>query len=163
MICRVRTSVGRRSRAAGFTFLEIALTMAIIVVVFVALIPLADISLRERRLRTVMDDIAELVADQRTRASESGRPLAVTISEAGFEQLNEETKQFDLVLKTPPGIQVAVRFPNEKWEEAEGQRWDFAPAGMVTPLSIRVAEGDAYIEQDYDFLTGRVAEERFSF
>jgi type II secretory pathway pseudopilin PulG len=157
MISRART------RERGFTFLEIALALAIVVVVFIATLPLAETSLRERRLRSLADSITDMVAEQRTQAGKTGRAATLRIQKSGFERIDEATDAAEELLGIPKNTTLSVRFLDEKWAAPDGRRWEFSPAGMVTPLSIRVAEGGAYIEQDYDFLTGRVADERFSF
>lgn len=69
----------------------------------------------------------------------------------------------DVLFLAPQGADFSVRYPGGEWEEADGQVWEFSPAGMVTPMSVRFSEGKDWIEADFDLLTGRVAEERYAF
>ncbi len=159
----IREGAIGRPGSGGFTFLEIALALGIVAIVFVATIPLAQTSLRERRLRSAADTITDMVAEQRTQAGKTGQAITVLIRKSGFERIDEATNAPEVLVGIPKNAALAVRHFDEKWAAPDGQRWEFSPAGMVTPLSIRVSEGDGFIEQDYDFLTGRVADERFSF
>jgi general secretion pathway protein H len=158
------TSASNNARIAprprGFTLLELMMVIALIAIMFAVMIPLASASSRERKLRTAAEQIGQMVRDQRAAAQNDGQRHVVEVGSRGFF---ERTGKQGQVLGVPAVGEFYVRYPNEKWSKPAGQTWEFSPAGLVTPLSVRLEQGDAYIELDFDMLTGRVAEERYAF
>ena len=151
---------GRRGRR-GFTLLEMMLVMALIVIMFIGTVPLVSASRHERKIRDVAEAIETMVRQQRSKAQTSGERRVIEIRPAGFF---EKTKKGLEVLAMPKDAAITFRAPGEEdWGKPEGQQWEFSPIGMVSPLSVRLEEGDAWMEVDFDLLTGRVAEERYAF
>jgi type II secretion system protein H len=148
------------ANSRGFTLLEVMMVIALITIVLAVMIPVTSASSRERKLRAAAAEIGEMVRAQRDAAREEGRRRLVDIRSRGFFERGSDHKQ---VLDQPEAEDFYVRYPGGKWEKPAGQTWEFSPAGMVTPLSVRLEQGDAYIEVDFDLLTGRVAEERYAF
>jgi len=155
-----RVSAKKRRRPRGFTFIELMLVLALIAIIFVASAPLVTASMRERQLRASADKIAEMVRDQRAEAQKNGRRRLIEVRSSGFYEKGEDGKQ---VAGLPGAALFRVRFPGKEWEKPENQIMEFSPIGMVTPLSVRLENGTAWIEVDFDMLTGRVAEERYAF
>jgi len=137
------------------------LVIALVAIVFVAMTPLMTASMREKKLRASAEGIEELVRKQRSDAQDDGHRRVLEIRSKGF--IDRTSKSNTQVLGAPGGTGFYVRYPGAKWEKPSGQRWEFSPLGMVTPLSVRLEDGDAWIEVDFDMLTGRVAEERYAF
>ncbi len=154
-------AAGKKLRTpAGFTFIELMLVLALIAIIFVAAAPLVSASLRERRLRADAEKIAVMVRTQRAQAQSDGRRHVLTIRSAGFFEKGDPPKE---VAALPGDAIFAVRYPGAKWEKPQDQDWEFSPIGMVTPLSVKLESGNAWIEMDFDMLTVRVAEERYAF
>lgn len=150
MICRDH-DVGQ----GGFTFFEIALVLAIIVVVFAASAPLVSSTIQERRLRQSLQDIEQFVRSARLMAERDRREIDLTWQKSGLRVAGEE--------KIELYGRLSVRFPRGDWQEANGQNWRIFPSGIVAPATVRVQKGEAWIEGDIDPLTGGIAEERYSF
>lgn len=150
MICR-----DHDAERGGFTFFEIALVLAIIVVVFAASAPLVSSTIQERRLRQSLQDIEEFVRSARLMAEKDRRTIDLTWQKSGLRLPGEE--RIELYGR------LSVRFPRGDWQEADGQRWRIFPSGIVAPATVRVQKGEAWIEGDIDPLTGGIAEERYSF
>ncbi len=144
----------------GFTFLELMLVLALIAIIFVSAVPLVSASLGERRLRADAEKISAMVRSQRARAQDDGRRHVLTIRSAGFFEKGNPPKE---IAGLPRDAIFTLRYPGGKWEKPKDQAWEFSPIGMVTPLSVRLESGKAWIELDFDMLTGRVAEERYAF
>lgn len=156
-----KNGCGRRH---GFTMLEIVIALMIVSVIFLGTAPLVLSSLREKRMRGWMDEIAFFAIDERAAAERSGVEQRVFLSKDGFEKVDPESDHPEVAVGKPAQGELTVRFPGQqKWSKLDGQVWRFFPAGMVTPLSIRLEEGADWIETDFDFLTGRVADQRYAF
>ncbi len=155
----------RRSRAGGargFTLLELMLVIALIAIVFVGMTPLITASMREKTLRADAGRIEEMVRAQRSDARGDGRRRTLEVRSKGFVDRAGETGE-NLVLGLPAGSVFYMRYPGAQWEKPAGQIWEFSPMGMVTPFSVRLENGKAWMEVDFDMLTGRVTEERYEF
>jgi len=150
----------RAGRHGGFTLLELMLVIALIAIVFAVMIPLTSASSRERKLRDAAQDIEDMVRTQRAEAQSDGKRRIIDIRSRGFFEHGAKQTQ---VLGAPAAEGFYVKYPGDKWEKPIGQLWEFSPAGMVSPLSVRLEQGDAYIELDFDMLTGRVSDERYAF
>ncbi len=144
--------------------LEIVISLMILTVVFVGVAPMVTASLREERMRAEMESLAEVVREQRVIAESAGEERRMLLTPDGLEQLDQQTGQPVVLLAAPSEGGLTVRLPGQKkWEKPDGQAWRFFAAGMVTPFSVRLVDGDSWIETDFDFLTGRVADQRYSF
>lgn len=148
-------STGRKP--GGYTFFELALAMAIIVVVFIATAPLIASSLQERRLRAAMESCEQLIRDARLQAEESGREMIVDVRPNGLAFQGGDDKT------GIKGMLFSIRFGSDPWEKAQDQVWPIFSCGLVAPASLRIQEGEAWLEADFDCLTGGIAEERYSF
>jgi type II secretory pathway pseudopilin PulG len=148
------------TKVGAFTFLELMLVLALIAIIFVSAAPLVSASLRERRLRADAEKISSMVRSQRAKAQEDGRRHVLNIRPGGFFENGDPPKE---IASIPNDAIFTLRYPGSKWEKPDDQSWEFSPIGMVTPLSIRLESGSAWIEVDFDMLTGRVSEERYAF
>lgn len=149
-------------RWGGFTLLEIMLVLGLIAILFIGLAPVVSASLRERKLRGAMAELSDAVRLQRLLSQENGFRINVEIRPDGLA-VPQPDGNSRMLFTVPGGANLSVRYPGGKWVEADGQPWEFSPAGLVTPLSVRLDEGDDWIEADFDLLTGRVADERYAF
>lgn len=158
MICR-SSNFSRRQRA--YTFLEVALALAIIVVVFISVVPVISAGARERRLQDTMTALSDVIRDSRMEAEKDGQEHVLIVRPGGLARLKND--QLVLKASVPTGVQLSVRYPQEKWDAAADQKWRIFSCGLVAPASLRLQEGTAWIETDFDFLTGGISAERYSF
>ncbi len=149
-----------RLRLTGFTLLEMMIVIALIAIMFVGTAPLISASSRERRLRAAAEEIEQMVRVERSEAQAAGDRRVLEVRPAGFFEKGLKGK---MVLAMPREASVTLRAPGGEWNKPDGQAWEFSPIGMVTPISVRLEDGDAWMEIDFDLLTGRLAEERYAF
>ncbi|GAT34254.1 prepilin-type N-terminal cleavage/methylation domain-containing protein [Terrimicrobium sacchariphilum] len=142
----------------AFTLIEVIVALAIIAIIFIALIPLAAPSLSERKLRHAMDDIVAFVRSNRLAAEAAGRDVLIQCHSDGL-MVNQKSLAGRLDV---PGVRMSIRFPGGKMERARGQVWRILPCGVVSPATVRVEDGDYWLEVDVDPLTGDIMEERYS-
>jgi len=154
MTCR-RTSASRRG---AFTLIEVIIALAIVGLIFVALVPLAAPSLSERKLRHSMDDIVAFVRSNRLAAESAGRDIVILCQRDGLK-VNQKTLAGRVDVSD---VRLSIRFPGGKMERADGQAWRILPCGVVLPATVRVEDGDYWLEADIDPLTGDILEERYS-
>jgi len=158
MICRVNN---RPPAGRAFTLFEVMLVLAIIAAVFLSVVPVIAAGYKERRLRDTMDTMVEFVRESRRQSEETGRERLLVVQPGGLA-IREGGKLLPGVA-APSGVALSVRAPQGEWARADDQEWRIFSCGLVTPASLRMQDGQAWIETDFDFLTGGVAEERYSF
>lgn len=157
---QVRTTCREARRPArGYTFLELALALGIVVVVFIAVVPVIASGHVERRLRQGMDELAQAVRESRAEAEKTGAGRMLVVEKNGLSERSGD-KVHEKV-RTPGNAGLSVRFAQGDWEQE--REWRIFSCGLVEPVSLRLQEGRAWIEADFDFLTGSVADERYSF
>ncbi|MEI6337378.1 MAG: hypothetical protein WCQ57_02195 [Verrucomicrobiota bacterium] len=158
MICRRNN---RRSGIRAFTFLEVALALGIIAVVFAAVVPVIASGNTERRLRGGMEAIGQFVRESRREAEITGQERMLIVRPGGLAV--REGEEILPGVPAPPGAEFSVRFAEGEWARADHQEWRIFSCGVVAPASLRLQDGKDWIEADFDFLTGGVAGERYSF
>lgn len=147
------------TRPGGYTFLELALVLGVVVIVFISVVPVLAANQTERRLRQAMDDLAQAVRERRADAERTGADQPLWVTKTGlFERRGGTTRE---LARPPARAELFVRFPAGDWRQ--DQEWRVPSGGFVEPASLRIREGRAWIEADFDFLTGSIAEERYSF
>ncbi len=151
-----RTKGAARRRA--FTLIEVIIALAIIAIIFIALIPLAAPSLSERKLRHAMDDLVAFVRSNRLAAESAGRDIVMQCNRDGL-LVNQKALAGRADISD---VRFSIRFPGGKMERADGQAWRVLPCGVVLPATMRVEDGDYWLEADIDPLTGDIMEERYS-
>jgi len=156
MTCRRTRRLAGRRRA--FTLIEVIIALAIIAIIFVALIPLAAPSLSERRLRHAMDDIVAFVRSHRLAAESAGSEVFIQCHSDGL-MVNQKSLAGRVEM---PDVRMSIRFPGGKMERAHGQVWRILPCGVVLPATVRLEDGGSWLEVDVDPLTGDILEERYS-
>lgn len=158
MTCR---NTRRPALSEGYTFLELAIALGLIAIVFVAVFPTVSASHQERRLRGAMEAIGQEVRERRREAEMTGMEQSLVVTTNGLAA--REKSALRTVTTIPEGVALALKYPGGEWEAAKEQTWRIFSMGVVQPLSLRLQQGDSWIEADYDFLTGGMAAERYSF
>jgi len=161
MICRSDPPSSRAGKGArGYTFLELALALAIIAVVFFAVIPVISGNRSEQQLRGAMEELTLAVRRACLEAEKSGRPIQLRLHPQGFVREKEAGQSIG---KLAGNSRLFVRFPQGNWEPANDQVLNIFSIGVVVPIGLRIEQGSRWIEADLDFLTGNVHDERYSF
>jgi type II secretory pathway pseudopilin PulG len=161
---RPAASIGRSGRGApGYTLLEIALVVSIIVLLVGAAVPLSSGFIREQRLRDAVRELLVLAKTARTDAMTTGRAAEVVFGKRGFylRRPGEEEPSESVKLARGMSYQL-LPFSADKPMRPDGQRWIFQPTGLCEPLSVRIMENEAWIEVRFDPLTAGIEDESYS-
>ena len=157
-------TTGRRTRnqPRGYTLIEIALVLAIIVMLVGVAIPLSSGFMREQRLRDVVRELLILAKTARSEAMTTGRATGIVFDKKGFGMLRAGAEEPSDVYQLPAGISYVLRpFSSEKTIRPDGQTWIFQPTGLCEPVTFRAEENDAWIEVTFDPLTANIGEEAY--
>jgi type II secretory pathway pseudopilin PulG len=161
---RPSASLRRSGRSIrGYTLLEIALVVAIIVLLIGAVVPLSSGFIREQRLRDAVRELLVLAKTARTEAMTTGRASELVFGKRGFSlrRAGEEEPSDSFAL--PKGMSYRLfPFSSDKPLKPEGQRWIFQPTGLCEPVSVRIMENEAWIEVRFDPLTAGIEEETYN-
>jgi hypothetical protein len=151
----------RGSRGA-YTLLEIALVVAIIVLLVGAAIPLVSGFTKEQRLRDVARELLVLAKTARTDAMTTGRASEVVFGRKGFSLWRVGDEKPTETFLLPRGMEYALRpLGAEKLLRPDDQAWIFRPSGLCEPLAVRMMEDDAWLEIEFDPLTASLSGESF--
>lgn len=146
----------------GYTLLEIALVVTIIVLLVGAVVPLSSGFVREQRLREAVRSLLVLAKTARTEAMTTGRPAAVVFAREGFGLVRAGEEEPSETVGLARGSRYEVRpFGADKALRPGGQRWIFQPTGLAEPLTVRLMEDEAWIEVRFDPLTAGIEEETY--
>jgi type II secretory pathway pseudopilin PulG len=149
-------------RTCGYTLLEIALVVAIIVLLVGAVVPLSSGFVREQRLRESVRGLLVLAKTARTEAMTGGRTAEVVFGKGGFALLRAGEEESSESVRLPRGTRYQLLpFGADKPLRPDGQRWIFQPTGLCEPLTVRIMEDEAWIEVRFDPLTAGIEEESY--
>ena len=150
-------------RPRGYTLIEIALVLAIMVLIIGAAVPLSSGFMREQRLRDPVRELLVLAKTARTEAMTTGRATGVVFGKNGFGLLRPGSDEPSETYKLPRGMSYVIRpFGSEKSAKPDGQTWIFQPTGLCEPVTFRLQEDDAWIEVAFDPLTANIGEEAYN-
>ena len=157
---RIRVPGANARRA--YTLLEILLVLALIALLMGAAVPLVSGFSREQKLRDVMRELLVMAKTARTDAMTTGRPSEVIFGKKAFALRRSDEKEPGLTSSLPSGMAYTLRaFGSEKSLKPDGQRWVFQPSGLCEPITVRVVDGEAWMEVLFDPLTAGIADESF--
>ena len=161
MMPRAQGAGSRRAR--GYTLLEIAMVVAIIVLIIGAAVPLTSGFTREQRLRDVVRELLVFAKTARTDAMTTGRAAEVVFAKNGFALRRPGEKEAAESFKMPRGMRYVIEpFGADKAVRPDGQRWIFQPTGLCEPVTVRVEEDDAWMQVTFDALTAGIADESYN-
>ena len=159
---RPASGTGRAGRPGGYTLLEIALVVTIIVLLVGAAVPLTSGFVREQRLRESVRGLLVLAKTARTEAMTSGRAAEIVFDKQGFVLRRPGEEEAAESVRLAGGTTYQLRpFAADKPLRPDGQRWIFQPTGLCEPLAVRIIEGEAWIEVQFDPLTAGIEDESY--
>lgn len=160
---RPAASTGRAGRwTGGYTLLEIALVVAIIVLLVGAVVPLTSGFVREQRMRDAVRELLVLAKTARMEAMTSGRPAELVFEKGGFVLRRPGDEEGSESVKLARGMTYQLLpFAAEKPLRPDGQRWIFQPTGLSEPIAVRIMEDEAWIEVRFDPLTASIEDESY--
>jgi len=156
------TKTGKRRGVRGYTLLEIAMVVAIIVLIIGATVPITSGFTREQRLRDVVRDLLVYAKTARTEAMTTGRAAEVIFAKDGFALRRAGEDEPSESRRLPRGMRYVIEpFGTEKAVRPDGQRWIFQPTGLCEPVTVRVEADDAWMQVTFDPLTAGIADESY--
>jgi len=151
-----------RRRVRGYTLLEIAMVVAIIVLIIGAAVPLTSGFTREQQLRDVVRDLLIYAKTARSEAMTTGRPAEVVFAKEGFALRRAGEEEPSESRRLPRGMRYVIKpFGADKAVRPDGQRWIFQPTGLCEPVTVRIEDDEAWMEVTFDALTAGLADERY--
>ena len=152
----------RRHLTAGYTLLEIALVVSIIVLLIGTAIPMTSGFIREQRLRGVVRELLVYAKTARTDAITTGRTSEVIFEKDGFALRRTGAEEPSETFVLPEGMNYLLEpFGSDKVLRPDGQRWIFRATGLSQPLTVRIEAGEAYLQVTFDPLTAGISDESF--
>ena len=156
----------------GFTLIEIILTIAILVLIIGALIPMTGSFFKSESLRETAMEVAYFVRGARTAAVTSGLPAILVVNQNSLilfpPRVDLAEEQF-AELASPPEPKVLqlpkdtrlelMTWPDTHWQKPEEAVWTFQASGLLTPNRVKVISGDYHIEFEFHPLTAEIREE----
>lgn len=151
------------ARRGGYTLIEIAIVLAIIVLIIGAAVPMSSGFMREQRMRDPLRQLLILAKTARTEAMTTGRPTGVVFEKKGFGIMRPGAEEPSDLRNLPGSMSYTILpFGAERRIKPDGQTWIFQPTGLCEPLTVRLEQGDAWMEATFDPLTAEISEENFS-
>jgi prepilin-type N-terminal cleavage/methylation domain-containing protein len=100
-----------------------------------------------------------------TLFKDSGSTSATTNADQPIEESVTQDVDVEQQLDSANKLQVPDVTKTNGWIDmpADGTQWVFQPGELCPAASIRIARGDAYLEMDFEALTGNVAGEKSYF
>ncbi len=152
-----------RHKTRGYTLLEIALVVTIIVLLIGAVVPLTRGFTREQRLRDAVRELLVLAKTARTEAMTTGQPAEIIFDKGGFVLHRAGEEEASENARLARGMTYQIRpFASDKMLKPDGQRWIFQPSGLCEPVTVRVMEDEAWMEVRFDALTAGLADESYN-
>lgn len=161
----VAHSVVCRSKARGFTVLEIVIVLAIVVLLIGAATPEISGMLLAEKLRAPARELEAMAITARCNALAEQRPYQIILGPKGFrlERLGHgEEAGFVSEYQMAADVSFEMAsWPQEKWIQPKDHVWYFPPTGLCEPIRVMFRKGDSYFAQKYSAITGWDQEETF--
>ena len=149
----------RPNRFAGFTLIELAIAIVILLILMTLAVPSIGGVMADRRLRRSLDGFNAIVREAQERSVIERRPYLV-IWEKGkiglrAEGLNKgESPEPEVKWKLARDESVNIKFPAALVEDPPAE-WIFWPSGNCEPAEVSYRGKDGTWTSNYSALTGR--------
>lgn len=158
----VRPVMWRRPGGGAFTLLEILMVLAVIALLLGVVVPLTSGFSREGEFRDVVRGLLVLAKTARTDAMTSGHAAEVIFEKRAFALRRAGEEEASETVQIPRDMQYTIRpFGADKVLRPDAQRWIFQPTGLCEPLTVRLTDGEAWMEVTFDPLTASIADEGY--
>ena len=146
-------------RTRGFTLIEIAISVFILMILMLIAIPSVSGVLADRRLQRSLTALNELVRQARQHSVKEGRSYLIVWNKDEIILRPEAPGKDDgeapvAQLAFDPGHVFALRLPAALEKDPLAQ-WIFWPSGTCEPANVRFKGPDGSWEVNYAPLTGR--------
>jgi prepilin-type N-terminal cleavage/methylation domain-containing protein len=153
-------------RRAGFTLIEITISVFILLLLLLIAIPSLSGVLADRRLRSSLDAMNQIVGEAQERSVKEHRPYliewqkkAVILRPESIAEGDPDTPTAALALDK--GHAFLLRLP-AALEKNPSAQWIFWPSGTCEPANVRFKGPDGSWEVNYAPLTARPAIVRYA-
>ena len=153
-------------RRAGFTLLEIAISVSILIIIMLIAVPSVRGVLADRRLQRSLDAINQMVRAAQERSVQEHRAYLIEWRKNSIvlrpESLREgETGGPVLTLALDKGHAFLLKLPAALEKDPLAQ-WIFWPSGTCEPANVSFKSADGSWEVNYSPLTARPAIVRYA-
>ena len=156
-------------RGQGFTLLEMALVLFILLVIAGIAIPATSGLFAQERLKAQAKSLEDYAASARKLAVTEGRAYEIVFHPTGFslERLpSGEAKKEDAVgsVKLASNVRIGVqRWGSDGFAKPLDESWVFRPDGICEPIRVHFENKDGWIEYSFNPLTARPRDENYRF
>jgi len=139
-------SGGKKTTTGAFTLLEIIIALTLVAILVSASLPYLFDSFAFSAGDHAADAITKKVQETRAKAMGSGERQRIILTSRGITDTS-----------LPGGWILQVKGLNDSkfHAPARNQSWDFGPAGICEPISLRISSGDREIFLTFDALTAQ--------
>ena len=146
-------------RRAGFTLLEIAISVAILIIITLIAVPSVRGVLADRRLQRSLDAMNQMVREAQELSVQERRPYLIELQRKAVILRPESLKEGEptgpvVTLALDKGHAFVLRLPAALEKDPLAQ-WIFWPTGTCEPANVRFKSPDGTWEVNYAPLTAR--------
>jgi type II secretory pathway pseudopilin PulG len=146
-------------RRAGFTLVEIAISVFILMVITLIAVPSVRGVLADRRLQRSLDAMNQMVREAQELSVQERRPYLIEWQKSSIVLRPESSREGDPVgptatLALDKGHAFLLRLPTALEKDPLAQ-WIFWPSGTCEPANVRFKSPDGLWEANYSPLTAR--------
>lgn len=146
-------------RRAGFTLLEVAIAVSILILIALIAVPSVRGVLADRRLQRSLDALNQIVREAQERSVQEQRSYLIEWQKSSIVLRPESSREGDpagptTVLALDKGQAYVLRLPAALEKDPPSQ-WIFWPSGTCEPANVRFKSPDGLWEVNYSPLTAR--------
>lgn len=160
---RRRFRTPRHRAAAGFTMLEMILVMTMVAILATSAALSISTLAKDDVLRQAAQRLRVFAKTAQREAFIERRAHLIVMTETNFFLIpSEDPDDIKAEYFLPPGVAFRLRFRvDPDWRRPAAEIWTFQPAGLCEPLTVQFTRDDAWIELEFDPLTGAATREEF--
>jgi prepilin-type N-terminal cleavage/methylation domain-containing protein len=146
-------------RKRGFTLLELAIAVVLLVLLMMLAVPSMSGVLADRRLRKSLDSFNAIVREAQQRSMAERRPYLIVWMDKGIGLrpeglLRGESPEPELKMKIAKNESFRIFFPAALVDDAPAE-WIFWPSGNCEPATVTYQGRDGKWTANYSALTAR--------
>ena len=165
-------------KVGGFTLIEVALAMFIVVLVIGIGLPFATGIGRETQLRDPASELKKLALTARRRAVTQQKTVEILLENSGFvlrdAVFDETTNRAKITSETDKSeissyhLSKGTTYSVKRWDETKfstktDARWRFLPTGLCEPITVHFSRDGDFLEFSFNPLTAQTEDESFLF